>query len=331
MMTSCIIVLISAFLIDRILGDPRYALHPVRAIGGLITRLESGIRRLGGDSRRGGALLLIGALVSVVAAYAAVRCSLVALHAAAPVALDCFTLYSCIALRDMQRHATPIAHALDAGDTDRARALLSGIVGRDVSCLDASGIARAAIESVSESFLDGFLAPLCWFVAGAVAAPWMSLPPLPAATGAALIYRVVNTLDSMVGYKNERYRHVGWASAHADDALNLVPARLALPLLVPAAALCGLDAAAGWRVALRDRLKHASPNSAHTESFAAGALGLRLGGPTVYAHGCIDKPWIGDGTDAAAARHIVEACRLTACAGGVSTAVAVAILGGMML
>jgi len=330
-MKSCVVVLISAFLLDRILGDPRYALHPVRLIGRLITSLESCIRRFGWDSRLGGALLLLASVITVVAAYAAIRFALLCLHTAAPAVLDCFTLYSCIALRDMERHARPIAQALKTGDTDQARTLVGGIVGRDVSKLDASGIARAVVESVSESFLDGFFAPLFWFVAGAVAAQWLPPVSLPVATGAALAYRVVNTLDSMVGYKNDHYRKLGWASAHADDALNFLPARLALPLMVPSAMLCGLNAADGWRVALRDRLKHASPNSAHTESFAAGAIGIRLGGPTVYAHGCIDKPWIGNGTDAVTDSHIVQACRLTACAGGVSSAVAVIILGSTIL
>ncbi len=325
-MNTCAIVLIVAFLIDCILGDPRYALHPVRLIGRLIAWLESCIRRLEWVSRGGGGLLLVVSVITVLGAYGVVRTALTGLHAVALVVLDCFVVYSCIALRDMERHAVPIAQALNDDDTERARKLLRGIVGRDVSKLDASGIARAAIESVSESFLDGFLAPVSWFAAGAVAAHWLPLNPLPAATGTILIYRVVNTLDSMVGYRSDHHRQLGWASAQADDAMNFIPARLALPLMVPAAVLCRLNASAGWRIALRDRLKHASPNSAHTESFAAGALGVRLGGPTVYAHGRVDKPWIGDGTDSPSDSHIIQACRLTACTGWISTVVAVIVL-----
>jgi len=325
-MNTCTIVVIIAFLVDRVLGDPPYALHPVRIIGRLIARLESGIRHLGWDSRFGGGLLLILSVAVSAATYGVVRIALTSVHAVAPVVLDVFVLYSCIALKDMARHAMPIARALRDHDTERARAMLRGIVGRDVSGLDATGMARAVVESVSEGFLDGYLSPLWWFVVGAVAAQWLPLHPLSVATGAALIYRVVNTLDSMVGYRNDRYLHLGWASAHADDVLNFIPARLALPLMAPAAAMCGLDAAAGWRIASRDRLKHASPNSAHTESFAAGALGVRLGGPTLYAHGCVDKPWIGDGAETVTDRHIVQACRLTACAGWISTGVAVIIL-----
>jgi len=320
------IVLAVAFLTDRVMGDPRYALHPVRLIGGLITRLESRIRRFGWDSLFGGGVLLVASVITVAVAYGAARIALAAAHPVAPVVLDAFVLYSCIALRDMERHAVPIALALKDGDTDRARDLVRGIVGRDVATLVAPGIARAVVESVSESFLDGFLAPLFWFLVGASVSRWLPLSPLPAATGAALVYRVVNTLDSMVGYRSERYLRLGWASAHADDVLNFIPARLSVPAMVPAAVMCRLDAAEGWRIALRDRLKHASPNSAHPESFAAGALGVRLGGPTVYAHGIVDKPWIGEGTDEVTGSHIVQASRLTACAGWVSALLAVIVL-----
>lgn len=325
-MYTSAIVLAVAFLADRVLGDPRYALHPVRLIGGLIARLESCVRRLGWDSMFGGGVLLVVSVITVAVSYGAVRIALAAAHAVAPVVLDAFVFYSCIALRDMQRHAVPIAIALKEGDTDRARDLVRDIVGRDVATLDAPGIARAVVESVSESFLDGFLAPLFWFVVGAAVSRLLPLSPLPVATGAALVYRVVNTLDSMVGYRSERYLRLGWASAHADDVLNFIPARMAVPAMVPAAVMCRLNAAAGWRIALRDRLKHASPNSAHPESFAAGALGVRLGGPTAYAHGVVDKPWIGEGTDEVTDSHIVQAARLTACAGWVSALLAVILM-----
>ena len=331
MMNTCIIVLAAAFVVDRVLGDPHYGLHPVRLIGRLIGGLESGIRRLGLDSRFGGTLLLVLTVLAVVVVYGTARIGLSSLHAAAPVALDIFILYSCIAQRDMERHATPIAKALREGETEKARELVSGIVGRDVSGLDAAGIARAVVESVAEGFLDGFFSPLCWFVAGAAATRLLNMAPLPTATGMVLVYRVVNTLDSMVGYRNERYGRLGWASANADDALNFLPARMALPLMVPAAALCGLDAIAGWRIALRDRLKHASPNSAHTESFAAGALGVRLGGPTLYPHGTVEKPWIGDTPGNLSDTHIGQTCRLTACAGWISCIVATIILAGTSL
>jgi adenosylcobinamide-phosphate synthase len=130
----------------------------------------------------------------------------------------------------------------------------------------------------------------------------------------------------MVGYRNDRYLLFGRASAKLDDMLNFIPARLAAPVLFVASAMCGLNGRAGWRTALRDRLKHESPNSAHTESFAAGALGIRLGGPLQYPDGRVEKPWMGDGTPDATAKDILSVCRLVLCAGWISALACMALL-----
>ena len=320
------IVLIAAFALDMLLGDPVYRLHPVRLIGGLIRSIECGLRRLRADGVWGGAVLLALPLLVVVALQQGLRFSLACVSPVIAMVFDAYVLYSCIALRDMLRHASPIAAALLRGDTAAARQHLQKIVGRDVAALDAAAVARATVESVAESFVDGFLAPLFWYGVGCLVAAMAGATPLPFGVGAALAYRCVNTLDSMVGYRNERYLHLGRISARADDVLNLFPARLSLGALWLGAVALRLDAAAGWRIALRDRLKHASPNSAHAESFVAGALGIRLGGPTVYAHGTVGKPWLGDSPDAATPAHIRSCGQLVLATGGVATVVCLLLI-----
>ena len=201
-----------------------------------------------------------------------------------------------MALRTLDREARAVAQALASGDLPAARRQVSHLVGRDTGALDGAGVARAAVESVAESSVDGVTAPLFFAALGG--------GPL------AMAYRAVNTLDSMVGHKDARHRDIGWASARLDDLLNWVPARLTGGLLVLSASLCGENAGGGWRVSRRDRLKHASPNAGHPEAAVAGALGLRLGGPLSYGGEVQDKPWIGDGTAEAGAGDILRAMRL---------------------
>ncbi|MFA4943901.1 MAG: adenosylcobinamide-phosphate synthase CbiB [Lentisphaeria bacterium] len=325
MITACLI-LVAAVILDHWLGDPVYPLHPVRLMGRLIAAAENLARRLVPDKLWGGALLVAVVWAAVLAGYAA------ALAAAAwrtpwlPPLLNLFLAYSCIALGDLFAHANPIAAALRAGDLATARRRVQWIVGRDAALLDAAGVARATVESVAESFVDGFLAPVFWYVLGALLAPLAGLAPATGAGAAILLYRATNTMDSMVGYKNAKYLLFGRVAARADDVLNFIPARLALPLLWLAALLAGTDARNGWRIARRDRLKHASPNSAHTESFVAGALGLRLGGPTTYPHGTVEKPWLGDGRPEAAAADIPRAGALVALAGWLALLAAILAL-----
>jgi adenosylcobinamide-phosphate synthase len=187
---------------------------------------------------------------------------------------------------------------LKAEDLAGARWAVSRIVGRDTAGLDAGGVARAAVETVAENTADGVIAPLWYLALG----------------GAALgcFYKAVNTMDSMVGYKNEKYLHFGRTAARLDDVLGFLPARLSALLLIAAAALLGFDAANAARVWRRDRRKHDSPNSAQSEAACAGALGLRLGGPAFYAGRLEDKPAIGDALRPSGieAEDIVRANRL---------------------
>ncbi|MBY8823620.1 adenosylcobinamide-phosphate synthase CbiB [Sphingomonas colocasiae] len=212
-----------------------------------------------------------------------------------------------LAQRSLYDHVRPVAAALDAGDAPAARAALGMIVGRDTAELDEAGIARGAIESLAESFCDGVAAPLFWLVA-------LGLPGL-------WIYKAINTADSLIGHREERWRAFGWAAARLDDLLNLIPARLA------GIVIC-LAGGRGWRIMIRDAGRHASPNAGWTEAAMAGVLGLRLAGPIAYDGVVHDKPWIGDGDRAADAGEIRRALRvyLRAClclwvvAGGIAWA-----------
>ena len=194
-----------------------------------------------------------------------------------------------LAQRSLYDHVLPIAEALEAKDLPAARAAVSMIVGRDTDALDESGVARAAIESLSESFCDGVTAPLFWLLVLGLPGIW--------------IYKALNTADSLIGHREERWRAFGWAAARADDVLNLVPARIAGGLIC----LCG---GRGWRILWRDAGKHTSPNAGWPEAAMAGALGLGLAGPIAYDAVASDKPWIGSGASMAGAADIRRALTL---------------------
>lgn len=180
-----------------------------------------------------------------------------------------------LAQRSLDDHVRPVAAALELGDLPGARNAVSRIVGRDVAMLDEAGVARAAIESLAESFCDGIAAPLFWLLL-------LGLPGLWA-------YKAINTADSLIGHREPRWRAFGWASARLDDGVNLVPARLG------GVVIC-LAGGGGWRTMLRDARHHASPNAGWTEAAMAGALRVRLAGPIAYDGVMVDKPWIGDGS-----------------------------------
>ncbi|WP_066717618.1 adenosylcobinamide-phosphate synthase CbiB [Sphingomonas pituitosa] len=191
-----------------------------------------------------------------------------------------------LAQRSLYVHVRPVASALARGDLAAARVAVGYIVGRDTARLDPPGVARAAIESLAESFCDGVVAPLFWLLVGGVPGLWA--------------YKAINTADSLIGHREPRWRAFGWAAARTDDLLNLVPARLSGLLLC-------LAAGRGWRTMWRDAGNHASPNAGWPEAAMAGALGLRLAGPIAYDGAVHDKPWIGDGRPDAAARDIRQA------------------------
>ncbi len=288
-------IIFCGFLLDLIIGDPRYRYHPIRIIGQGIVWLEGFLRKYGLNGKSGGILLVLMIETGTLIISFILSNILKFVHPILGWCFGLFIFYSCLALKDLFHHIRPVISALNADNLPEARATVAKVVGRDVSYLDKEGVGRAAVETMSENFVDGFLTPLFWFWAGGVLAYFFGFNTIIPALSLMLAAKVASTLDSMVGYKNAEYSQFGRAGARLDDLMNFVPARLSLIILFLGAWISGFHPINGLRVALRDRLKHDSPNAAHAESFVAGALNIRLGGPTMYHEGIKSKPWIGEG------------------------------------
>lgn len=275
-LTYSFLAIVTGFALDLLFGDPQQLPHIVRGMGRLIAALE---RRLPRTVGGGVALVIIVTLLSYLLPLGLV---LAAYHYRPWLGflLESFLAFQLLAARSLQRESMKVYRRLTAGDLPGARRDLSMIVGRDTAALDEAGICRAAVETIAENTADGVTAPLLYLAVGG--APLGSF------------YKSVNTLDSMLGYKNERYIKLGRAAARTDDVCNYLPARLAALLMIAAAFLLGYDAGAAFRIWQRDRRQHPSPNSAQTEAVAAGALGLRLAGPSCYQGIITDKPYLGD-------------------------------------
>lgn len=272
--------IILGFLLDCAVGDPYSLPHPIRLIGKLISALEGFVRRRFSDLRRGGVFL---GLTVVILSTAAPLCALIIcyrihilLGLAAETVLCCYML----AARCLCNESMKVCKAAENGDTEAARRAVSMIVGRDTAVLDRDGIIRAAVETVAENASDGVTAPLFYMgLGGAVGG---------------FFYKSVNTMDSMIGYTDEKYADIGRFAAKLDDVLNFIPSRLTALLMAATAPLFGLDGRNSFRIWKRDRRNHASPNSAQTESACAGALHLRLAGDAWYFGKLHKKPYIGD-------------------------------------
>lgn len=273
-------MLLLALLLDLTVGDPHWLPHPVEAIGRLIHVLDRNLRCNWLNERLAGILLLLLVVVSTGAATWILLRTLTAMLPLAGWIAAVVVSSTCLAARSLHSESARVATALMEGDLPTARRYLSYIVGRDTDQLDEPEIWRAVVETVAENTSDGIIAPLFWLTAGGPVA--------------AMVYKAVSTLDSMVGYKNQRYLQVGWASARMDDLLNYIPARLSALLLIIAAPLAGCSASGALRITLRDRLNHPSPNSGHPEAAAAGALCVRLGGSATYGGIPSLKEYIGD-------------------------------------
>lgn len=275
-----VLPLILGFGLDCIVGDPYNIPHPIRLIGKIIGVLEKIIRRNMKNLRLGGFLLAIivvtfSTIIPLAILFVCYKINVI-LGIAVETVMSCYML----AAKCLCKESMKVCRASESGDIESARKAVSMIVGRDTTVLDKDGIIRAAVETVAENASDGVTAPLFYMgLGGAVGA---------------FLYKSVNTMDSMIGYKNEKYADIGRFAAKLDDVLNYIPSRLTALLMVASAPIFRLDAQNALRIWKRDRRKHASPNSAQTESACAGALHVRLAGDAWYFGELHKKPYIGN-------------------------------------
>lgn len=294
-------------LADMMFGDPRRG-HPVALFGSGAATLE---RLSYADDRRRGVAHTAGLLLAVGAAGAAVQRAARRRSVAAEALCVAAATFAAAGGTTLNRTGQQMANMLNSADVDGARRLLPSLCGRDPSVLDAPGLTRAALESIAENTSDAQIGPLVWAVVGGVPA--------------VLVYRAANTLDAMIGSRSPRYAKFGWAAARFDDLVNLAPARVTGLLVVLCAPVVGGSPVSAWRAWWRDADKHPSPNAGVAEASFAGALGVRLGGPTQYAHELEIRPTLGDGRvptpdDLVRAVRLSRAVQLVAAACAVSAA-----------
>ena len=310
---------VCGFLLDILLGDPAWLLHPVVVMGQGITWVEQHLRPRFPQTPRGefwAGVCLAAALPAATLAVTATVCALAArLHPAAEFTVQTIWCWQALAMRDLALESRNVWKELQKEDLPAARKAVGRIVGRDTERLTAEGVIRAAVETVSENFSDGVAAPMLYMLLGGA--------PL------ALMYKSINTMDSMVGYKNEKYLWFGRAAAKLDDAANYIPARISALCWIASAALTGQDWKGAWRIWRRDRRCHASPNSAQTEAACAGSLGVQLAGPAWYFGELYDKPTIGDALRPVETDDILQAIRMMIAASTLLLAVCVAVRLGL--
>lgn len=277
------LTLVLAFVIDLLIGDPQQLPHPVKLIGRVIRFAEQRLNKTGlpeNVQRARGILLAFFIPCGLTLVLTAVLGVIYRINPFLHFLIRIILAWQLLAMKDLAKEASDVANVLRTKDIYAARRQVSRIVGRETDQLSASECIKATVETVAENFCDGVMAPLLFLLVADI--PGM------------FFYKCVNTLDSMVGYRNQRYLYFGRASARLDDVLNYLPARVSAILLLAAARIEGLDVRSAWRIFLRDRNKHLSPNSGQCESVAAGALHIRLGGTHRYHGQDIVKPTIGD-------------------------------------
>ena len=272
-----------AFFLDLVFGDPQFRHHPIRFMGKAIEIVEPRFRRLSKKLPMGlttaGGLFAITLILMTWGTAEGVLSLARQIHSGVGIGLEVLMIYFCISAKALESAAMEIHGILVEGDLKRAKEKLSLIVGRDVRDLSREGVARATVETVAENLVDGVIAPLFFAALGG--------GPL------VMAYKMVNTLDSMVGYKNETYREFGTAAARIDDAANFIPARLSVPVIAWSARILAKQGRSAWNTARHEGRRHASPNAGFPEAAFAGTLRIRLGGPNVYHGKMVHKPFIG--------------------------------------
>lgn len=283
-MKLSLLALLLGFLLDLVIGDPHILYHPVRLVGHLISGTEKAVRKVFPKSPKGE---LLGGTVTalfVMAVTTAVPALLLYLAGRwcveARLILETLMCYWLLATKSLKDESMKVYRELKKGDLPSARKAVSMIVGRDTQNLSEEGVAKAAVETVAENTSDGIIAPMLFMALGGAVFGWF--------------YKSINTMDSMIGYKNDRYLYFGRFAAKLDDVVNFIPSRLSALLMIAATAFTGLDMREAVRIFLRDRKNHASPNSAQTEAVMAGALRVQLAGDAWYFGKLYKKPTIGD-------------------------------------
>lgn len=269
--------------LDLLIGDPPNWPHPIRLMGWGIRKLEKQLRKLKLNLYGAGVILLLAMISGVVLSVQLLK------FISHPIffnIIQIYLLYTCLAARCLADEALKVKHVLGSGDLSLARKQISYLVGRDTHTLNETDITKATIETVSENTIDGVLAPLFYMLMGI---------PMGLSLEFVMIYKVVNTLDSMVGYVQQPYKEIGWTSAKFDDVLNFIPARLGSIVMLIAGMFLGKNGFEGFRIFFRDRYNHKSPNSGHPESAVAGMLEIQLGGTNTYFGERVIKPTLGDG------------------------------------
>lgn len=291
-----VLPILLGFILDSIVGDPRNFPHPIRAVGNTVSMLEKAIRSHFQNLRLGGTILaltviLIWTLLPIIVLVAGYK-----IHIALGIAVESVLCCYMLAARDLCDESMEVCKLAENSDIEGARKAVSMIVGRDTAVLDLDGIVRAAVETVAENTSDGVTAPLFYMGFGGAAAGFF--------------YKSVNTMDSMIGYKNEKFADIGRFAAKLDDVMNFIPSRLTAILVTVASTLVGFDGKKSYKIWRRDRRNHASPNSAQTEAAFAGALHLRLAGDAWYFGELHKKPYIGDNDRSIEPQDIRKANRL---------------------
>lgn len=321
-MTERIIIVIAGFVLDIIFGDPHWLYHPVRAMGKCIEVCERVFVKLLNISweREKDVLKkrIAGTLIVIVVLLFSVGVPFLILYAAGRInfylktAIECIMCYQLIAAKSLKNESMKVYYALEKGDIEGARQAVSMIVGRDTKSLDEEGITKAAVETVAENTSDGVIAPLLFIMCFGVLGGFF--------------YKAVNTMDSMIGYRNDKYCYMGTAAARLDDIVNFIPARISAVLMIVSAFILRLDYKNALRIFKRDRYKHKSPNSAQTEAVCAGALNVELAGNAYYFGKLYVKPVIGDRGRKIEAFDIVRANRLMYCTAFVTVAAGAVLL-----
>lgn len=283
-MKTIVFALGIGFVLDALFGDPHWFPHPVVLIGKWISFLEKQLRRLfpktPGGERAGGTVLVLLVLLASSAVPWGVLWLAGLVHPYLRFAVECFMCYQILAARSLKTESMRVYRKLQEGNLEESRKAVSWIVGRDTENLTMEGVSRAAVETVAENTSDGVIAPMLYLALGG--------PVL------GFFYKAVNTMDSMIAYKNDRYLYFGRTAAYLDDVFNYIPARLSGLFMILASAILGFDGKNAWRIFKRDRYNHASPNSAQTEAVCAGALDVQLAGDAWYFGVLHKKKTIGD-------------------------------------